>query len=554
MQSIRAALFASAVALGGCTTDLHTRSLQSSHDPQTELPAGFVYHLPAAVVTPAASISIDECTLDTAGAAILGSALPAGEPAPIAAAKFVMSGDITVDQVPGQPVLIDYRELASFLKTSSIGIERHPNLMLKSVNVSVEDQTPQLIANLATIAADAVLVSTGAPPLAQTAHQESVTSGLAAPRTVSYLACTPKTAHLLVARDAAVKIRDDATVKLQEITAALEALMRNADTGFTQGEIAQIHLYRDEIVKQNAAIADATATLADIAPQLALKLRDKEDGACRGSSSVVARLDCNQPVRLEADDDAVAAFVNRHFVVRTAQVSGAAATAFENRTCMADEPVRCPDKAAVTEKVRGLNGAVLTGVRQLPPRDGKTPIFEAARQTTHSGSIHPSQGIIYVEPARFDLVLKQAAGNDGRPPRQLKSVTASIAQLGTYIGLPVRTGFGEKAELKATFNTDGSLATASYSKPVAGAVALTGALAGLADKGLATQDALADRRLKLLKAKADVLTQQQAIADAQAKLHPKDDPLADIKAQIAIAEANAALAEANARIRIANGK
>src|SRR5437763_1931819 len=73
MHSIRAALLASTVVLGACTTDLRTRPLPASGEQQ--VPAGFVYHLPAAVVTPSASISIDGCTPDPEGTRILGAAL-----------------------------------------------------------------------------------------------------------------------------------------------------------------------------------------------------------------------------------------------------------------------------------------------------------------------------------------------------------------------------------------------------------------------------------------------------------------------------------------------
>jgi hypothetical protein len=136
----------------------------------------------------------------------------------------------------------------------------------------------------------------------------------------------------------------------------------------------------------------------------------------------------------------------------------------------------------------------------------------------------------------------------------LKTVTASVPQKGTYLSLPVHAGFGEKVELKATFNTDGSLATGSYGRPSAAGKAFSGSLASLAGKALATRDAMEARKLSMLKAEADRLTAQKAVLDAADKLNPKADPLADLNAQIAVANANATLAEANVRLMVANSK
>jgi hypothetical protein len=170
--------------------------------------------------------------------------------------------------------------------------------------------------------------------------------------------------------------------------------------------------------------------------------------------------------------------------------------------------------------------------------------------------VHPSQGIIYVEPARYQFSITQTTfpTNLLAPVTILKTVKASVPQRGTYLSLPVHAGFGEKVELKASFNTDGSLLTASYGRPVSAAKALSGTLAGLTSKYIETEAAVAARKLALMKAEAERLTAQKSILDAQDKLNPKADPLADLNAQIAVANANATLAEANVRLQIANAK
>lgn len=559
-----------AATLAGCSTDLRTRPLED-YKPGSGLQAGFAYNLPAAVVTPSAAIRVAGCTVDEdAKKAIDAVSGQSDAPAPIKGATFAVAGDISVDQVAGPTILIDYRELGDFLKTTGAGLERHPNGMLKSVNVTVEDESPALIANVATIAADIALFtvsppaaaavgSVGAALKAQGAQPQTL--GPPPTETVTYLACAPATAKAVAARNAARDAKDKATTDLEEVTAALAALMRNADTGFTQTELASIHGYRDKILALTAAINEATATIAAADAKLSLKLdvvddiRTADDIKANGLpvDDIVAK-----KVSLSVSDARVAAFVRRHFVLPTAKVPDGVRSVFMSRECTRDSVPTCQSVDAAISVATKLSTARLEARPAPIPRDGRTPSFDGAPpgQKKRTGPLHPSQGIIYVEPAKYTFSLVQATfpADDLNPVTTLKSVTASVPQLGTYLILPVHAGFGEKVELKATFNTDGSLATGSYGRPSSAGKALSGSLAGVADKLLATKDAIAARKLALLKAEADRLTADKAVIDANDKLNPKADPLADINAQIAVANANATLAEANVRIMVANAK
>ncbi|MEA3034278.1 MAG: hypothetical protein QOH04_29 [Sphingomonadales bacterium] len=557
MPIARLTMLTATILLGACATDLRTTSLGRSTE--TELPAGFAYNLPAAVVSPSASIRIADCIVDTDAKAMLNGA--EGPNDPITGAAIAVSGDISVEQVAGQPVLIDYRELGDFLKTSSVGIERHPNLMLKSVNVSVEDQSPQLIANVAVVAADialfAVNPAAGAAGAAGIANHSLKQKGMLhtrAAKEVSYLACSAETAKLVASRKAARLRRDEATQKLEEATAALETLMRNADTGFTRHEIEQIHALRQKVLDHTGTIADATDEMGTIDGKLSLALHVKP-----GTPTDIDQIK-DRGLVLEAAPGQIEAFVAKHFITAKAKVTADVETRFNQRDCLGKPDSTCEGAHKVGPVLARLASATLTAEPQPVPHDGHTPNFLAAsapkKQKDRSGFIHPSQGIVYVEPARYTFSLRPTApaADPLHPVVTLKSVNASIPQLGTYIGLPLHAGFGEKVELKATFNTDGSLATASYGKPSSAGVAISATLAALADKALATRDAIAERKLKMLKDEADRLTAQQSIVDANAKLNPKADPLADLHSQIAVAEANAALAEANLRVRLANAQ
>lgn len=379
--------------------------------------------------------------------------------------------------------------------------------------------------------------------------------------TVTYLACKPETVKLVDARKAARAAKDAATQGLEETNAALARLLTHAETGFTPAELASIHGYRDRIVALNATIAETTAALAkaDAALSLKLELRDgvratdeiERDGL--PIDNIIAK-----KVSLAASDARLNAFIDRHFASGTGEVADGIGPLFMARACTKEPQATCGSVQAARLAATALSVARLEAQQIALRVDGDTPsLAEPPKgQRKRSGPLHASRGIIYVEPARYTFSLKQDAfpANPLEPVTTLKAVTASVPQKGTYLLLPVHAGFGEKVELKAAFNTDGSLATASFGRPSSAGKAISASLAGLTDKALSTQDAIAARKLALLKAEAERLTAQKAIVDARDKLDPKDDPLADLNAQIAMANANATLAEANVRLMVANAK
>ncbi len=570
-----------AICLSGCSTDLRTNEIKFIEG-EHRLQVGFVYNLPAAAVTSSGLIRVAGCPLDADAKKALETVDgQQRDPPPITSAVFAVTGDVAVEQVAGKQVLIDYRELGEFLKTSSIGFERHPNLMLKSVNVTVEDESPALIANLAIVAANIALFAT-APPAARTvsalanAAAEAAKSGLKAMGSqakgfvalktdpVTYLACKLETAKLVDDRNSARTAKDKNTASLEKANAALARILRHATTGVTQAEIAAIHGYRDQILDLTASIADASAAIAKADAKLGMKL-EVADGV-RTADEIAAdglRIDhiIAGSVSLMASEARIQAFVARHFVTVSAKVPAGIGELFNARACTKQPAPTCTAANTVAPVVKAMAAAKLAAKPVALRTDGHTPSFKKAprRQAYRGGRLHATRGIIYVEPARYTFSLTQSAFpvDAVDPITTLKSVIASVPQKGVYLSLPVHAGFGEKVELKATFNTDGSLATGSYGRPSSAGKALSASLAGLSDKALATNDAIAARKLALLNAEAQRLTAQKAVLDAGDKLTPEADeadPLADLNAQIAVANANATLAEANVRLMVANAK
>lgn len=542
--------------VAGCATNLRTGSLAASSP--TELPVGFVYYLPAATVAPTASLRIEDCPVDAELAQHLRQIDGRSIGGPLAELRLAVAGDIAIEQVRGQPVVIDYRELGGFLKTTNLSMERQPNGMLKSVGVTVEDQTPAVLADLAVAAGNVAMIGLGAPPVPMAPfignldQQQGAENLSPSPEPVSYLACRPLTVALLAERRQAADSKVKTTQELEQISAAMAQFMRDKDLALGPGEIEELRRLRSSSIALTNALATVNKSLADLDAKLSVKLTPPQDTDVLASVTAPG----SQGLSLSVADKVLEAFVDRHYELVSGQIMSSAAERFRKRPCSKQAGVSevCDNPADVVSFLKPRAVAVLSAKKVSHPANGHSPFQQAALPgNAPLGRVPPGTGIVYVEPATYTLTLKQQVSNDPlTPATTLKELPASIPQMGTYLTLPVRAGFGEKVTLSATFNPDGSLATASYGHPASLGKAVSGSIAGLTGQYLTTYDAMQERKLKLLKAQAEQLTAQKSILTAQNALN--DDPLAEINAQIATITAQAMLAEATLRLNAANAK
>lgn len=93
--------------------------------------------------------------------------------------SFATKVKATPRTVVGERFVVDYQAMASFMKTSSYGLENYPSGVLKSVNVSAEDQSGPLIQNVASIGLSIAGLLSGNPVLA--AAGQAMPSGVKGP-------------------------------------------------------------------------------------------------------------------------------------------------------------------------------------------------------------------------------------------------------------------------------------------------------------------------------------------------------------------------------------
>ncbi len=564
----------SGLLLAGCTTSLSVSEIGESPAASrpTTLPAGFVYHLPAAVVTPTAFVAIRECPLDPDAGKYLRNIVPQGAK-PVKEVTFVVGGSVAATQVPDQMIVIDFRGLQKFLKTSSLSLERWPNGMLKSVNTSIEDQTPQAIASVAAAAGSFALLASGAPG---TGALLAAAPGLLGPAganktaSVNFLACNARTLELVAARKVAAASRETATSLLDQATTAATELgaKPNADA-------AKLDALKAAVAKYAAQSDKATSELAVIDAQLNLPL--DMVGPKGGASIPLPDSGAVAPSLLKGGivltSSKLNEYLDAHFVEATAEIPTKYEVSFNHRACAWSKATgapapdeTCTGRQALSS-VLGNLARVEVNNRALSPivdtgGDGRPASSALASTRTGKNGLPQahapaSSGIIYVEPAK--LRLEMTAYNVGPQAlvsrRQvIKTADVSIPQLGQYLVLPLRADFGERAELKATFAEDGSLLTATFANPKTSGMAIADTLRQLGATAVTSRDAMEDRRLKLAKTKSETLAALVAAQDSAKKLTPTADPLADINAALAKANAEAALAEAEVRIQAARAK
>jgi hypothetical protein len=533
----RALLLCGLFVLGGCKASISSHALPPSPVGGERLPAGFVYSLPAANMSAAPRLQLRSCDDPTAL-----------DPAARELA-FAVVGEIMVEQVPGQQILLDPRSLSKAFKTMSLAPELHENGMLKSINASVEDESAAAAGALLRAAgavalfatAPAAEVLTTQEKLARTSPDPTIrTFGLEleklaklqAPKVSSYQ-CKPETLELLgdlATSRAAVRAR---TVKLEQDNGEILQLILLRNGALDEAGRKEGKALAERVARTSAELDALRKKVAGIEGKLSMPLREvARDGqpTQQPEEEVFARY-----IAVEGDMDD---FLERLFA--EVQV-----------VLLPNQSASTPERVRALLKIAGQATLSLTRATRGTDfgRQPRWPGYDVAKGT--SKGVEPGKGIVYVMPATVKLSLTTV---DEGKTKQVAATAARIPQLGQYVVLPLEAGFGEKVELAATFAPDGSLLTGRYSRPKSGGKAAFDLAETAANTGLSTQEKMLERQLKAKeRAEKDddrrlkLALEEQARADAVASAlvePPNAVQKAEedrLKAEIAVLQARQAL-------------
>lgn len=519
----------------GCTATLKTSEIDESPGTGDYLPAGFPYRLPVAEVVPSSALVLIRCPD------------PDSQNPELRRAAFQLTATITAEQKSGRLLLVDYRSLSAFNKTGTLAITRHENGMLKTVNAGIEDQSAEIVAAIASTAAGIALLATAGPGgfaagpawtgLAK--QQQPEVSGALVPGQAPRPAvlCKESTRSFLINAEQAranigkltTEIRNETDrmnlIRLRLVTQGLtEPLRKEAEQA-----ISRLSDLQEQLARQKKALGTAVGSLS---LPLALPDEGKIPIASYAAGQVVLR-----PVPAEID-----AYMLRHF---------------EEQTFDQADP---ESLASLKKRIAAIASVHVSAARETgPAREATEPGLGAglvAKKTTEAGDkeglAKASGSILYIEPARFRFRM-MGNPNDPSRPTELENVVLSIPQAGHVLALPIRSGFGEKSAVSASFREDGSLLEARFERSASGGTAAAGLAQNMAKLAADTQV----RRLELQKSAIDLRSKELAYRQAAAKDEASRSPAqkeqdalnierARVEAELAIARTRDDLAKLTA--------
>jgi hypothetical protein len=431
---------------------------------------------------------------------------------------------VTVVSVASQPdssqeYQLDLQSLSSFWKTSDLKITFYPGGMLQLVNASASDQTAQIIQNVASgLGTIAVKIATSGLGAAQGTTPE----------------CKPDVL------DALAKHKPTPGQSLSPIDEALQA---------TTDQLAK----DTAVLKSWAAVSVAMGTRLDSATQ-------------KHIADAVTQVNIDTAQQVVAQK-AVTSYQKLLTVTQTFRwpVTGALDMLSGHPPAANSlyQQVTLPGgTAAFTKWVANFSPAdnyFISGLRleRLPGADILPP----------TSDITGSSGIRYRVPGRGRLIICQskpatntniyealdphipACSDPVGLPKTLPPTTAAVwegmvPQLGRIQYLPYKNGPFQNNTLSATFNQDGTLASAEYSVPTSAGVTASGALNSVATTAGQTAKSIVTAPTTKLTAELTQVQTQNNLLSAQGT--------ATTAEQTALASANTTLlnalvAQANAR-------
>lgn len=494
--------------LGGCATQLQSVHLKEG---ATAPRAGVPYNLTFTQFNVTLERSISKCPEGT------------GMKDLEIASDFTFSSSEARD--PAHEYALDMTSLRSFLKTTDVRVNYHPNGALATINASANDQTGTFITSVASTVGK-VLVSSVAPaPLPEgTAVQATTTNSSApanAPRSVS--ACSDEVVKALKQLPDQVAAVEKATRELNYATADWASVIRMVEASASRGREG----WKPEL---NAALENFKAKREG--------LREAGD-ALKKTRALLAFEPKKVTWPLAGDKNA------------------SEGATFRDIT---DEELKASNKLTKDIVLPGRVGAQDYWLELR----GLTAGFKGSEEMA-TGSSPTVEGIRYRKamPGRL-VVIACPAGVTREPPTNTKpskckdaatSTLQPITQLGPIFALPLKNYPFMSQNITAEFNDAGQPVKLGYfSEAAAGKI--SGTLDGVADQWLKVKEAskpkseldTVNEQLALLQAQNQLAAAKQAQADAsdpdqkatqaaKAKAALLEAQLAQLKAEKALLEA-----------------
>ena len=462
--------------------------------------------------------------------------------------RFSVKVEATPRYIAGETFLIDYRELSGPSKITSFALANHEDTgTLRSINVSAEDRTAQIIANITNTAVGVASLVNGIPlPGANDAPTSATPPD---PLDGKMLACTDEAVELL--DDVASRTRDlkKATEELKALNDRIKVLVE-LTTGLSEAQ-------KDELNGPDGLIARQRRKAAEVGrAQTALT------SAQTKLASIVTFSWPNEPSqkgRLVALDDAGQARVSSLLTL----VDRMDTDYGRNNQC---------DHVEVFQCVESRMGVAIELEPLFSGRSRQTDASEETNPQTASAGLFvrpPNMGRLIACHLDENTYVPLDGGQNTWLEDQeceetdrtvLQTDATPVPQLGTLRFFPFENGTFQNNTLSVLLREDGSIEKFEYKETSASGETGTGALNNTvsqigalatairndreADETAATAaiQAARDEELAVLQFEIDRLTRQRQLEELNTP--PQVSELSSIQAETAQAEARAQLLEA----------
>lgn len=408
--------------------------------------------------------------------------------------------------------VIDPKKLQSWIKTTTLKMEYHPNGNLKSINSEAEDMTGELITAIAGTAAKVVatLGLAGAPPEAEAAS-----------------ICTPEVVKELAELTKSEATLNAATAELLIATTEVDALnlkKKAAGKLWTHEQSDQLLEAIDKLLEKKLAHQKTVITTEEnikkftITHTANLSYKTTSDWFSKPIDEVTVDEIIEKKWLTNPDPEKV-----------QREVCGLKS----NKKCLAGSGVMLGD----------LNNKPEDIVKHI---DG-----------TKSGNT--TAGFIYRVPQVFSMgFVKAKRDPEGKytSDGKINSTVLSISQLGNLHVVPFKSYPFSKLKFSAEF-TDSGVLTKIGSESTSGVGKATAALDSVVSKAGDIKKTKSEQSLNELKAKTALLKAQKELVDANKLLEPKTDyenHLTELKASTALYDAELANLKAEKALRDAIAK
>ncbi|MEM7701875.1 MAG: hypothetical protein AAF251_08065 [Pseudomonadota bacterium] len=433
--------------------------------------------------------------------------------------EFKITASHEVEYLGGTLLSIDPDDMASAFKTSSLSVGYHENtLQLSSINASIEGKEPEAVGTGIKIASSVAALTLGLPPVPLPVGSATKENR---PDPWSISACEDKAVETTKAYAATISKLKALTVEATNSASTLTALNKKKDSGTASAaDLERLTSLTARGKKLEARIKDETAKKTDLEKILSRSVSKTLFNSDAGAGA-------SGPIKDDIADDELNTWLAD--LIRDLDKKFTPDGKKENELTVREAikgQVRVFASLTPFEKTYACNDGCELSVPEKPPAQNEKP------QAPKPGVLYriPISSLLLITTRDSSRRITDVSG--ARKQRHdLVFETVMVPQFGPIRSLPLKSDWGEKNNLTATFAKSGLPTAIAYTRENAPGVSALGAVDEAVKAALSVRDQIEAEKVASTAAAVD---KEQAEIDAltrRVNLLTKQKELEDLLAE-----------------------